>query len=383
MIERSDQAARDRPRDAARYASQRRPTIIGEASPAQTPSGGRSRWRKAAFALLAVLALLCATLTVSRFAAAYRETAVAAKIAPPHGKLVPTAKGALFVQEQGPRDAIPIVLIHGTAAWSEFWRGTIDHLVGRGHRVVAVDLPPFGLSERSGSGAYTRADQAARIDGALAALRIGKAILVGHSFGAGPAVETALRYPDRIAGLVLVAAALGLPDGDAPAVDAGRSLPRRILGTPIVGEAIVSATVTNPLLTRIGLSMMLARKEAATAELAAVLQRPMRLPWTTRDVTAWLQYFLSTDADALGMQPANYARIRAPARIIWGDADTLTPLPQGKRLATLVPGARLQVLADVGHIPQIEDPEAFRVALSRALREILDSITTADRVGAD
>jgi pimeloyl-ACP methyl ester carboxylesterase len=56
--------------------------------------------------------------------------------------------------------------------------------------------------------------------------------------------------------------------------------------------------------------------------------------------------------------------------LIWGDLDTLTPLPQGRRLESLIPGAKLELMLGVGHIPQIEDPAAFRALLTRLLADL-------------
>ena len=119
-----------------------------------------------------------------------------------------TSSGGVFVQEKGPPDGIPVVLFHGTAAWSELWWRTSDALAARDFRVIALDLPPFGFSDRPGT--YTRRDQAARINEVLGALKAGPAIIVGHSFGAGAATELVMRYPERTRALVLVDAALGL-----------------------------------------------------------------------------------------------------------------------------------------------------------------------------
>ena len=64
-------------------------------------------------------------------AASIRETRTRAELAPSWGHLVPTSSGGVFVQEQGPANGIPVVLFHGTAAWSELWRHTTPR-AGRG-----------------------------------------------------------------------------------------------------------------------------------------------------------------------------------------------------------------------------------------------------------
>ena len=111
-------------------------------------------------AALVVPLLVVAAMVTFWVAASIRETALRDELAPPTGRLVPTRSGLVFVQEKGPANGVPVVLFHGTAAWSELWRRTIDALAGAGFRVIALDLPPFGFSDRPGS--YTRRDQAAR-----------------------------------------------------------------------------------------------------------------------------------------------------------------------------------------------------------------------------
>ncbi len=365
--------------------SQRPPRVLVSASgtaavlPAaasRTEPRRRPMLRRGLQAVLALCGLVVLTLAGFRTAALMRETSSAEAIAPVSGQFVETGSGRMFLQDAGPRGRMPIVLVHGTAAWSEFWRGTIDHLLARGHRVVALDLPPFGFSDRSERGAYTRTDQAKRIIGALDALKIDRAIFVGHSFGAGATVETVMEHPNRIAGLVLVAAALGLPeDGVSP--EAAPGAVDALLRLPVLPEVLVSTTLTNPLMTRRLLAMMMARKDAATDELAEVLRRPMTRQNSTRDFVVWARGFLAPDLGATSMSPPRYREIGAPTRIVWGDADTVTPLKQGERLARLIGASKLEVLAGVGHMPQIEDPSAFRAALDRALAEMPLTVASA------
>jgi hypothetical protein len=141
--------------------------------------------------LLGLLLLLVVAVAGFRLAAAFRETGTREALAPAAGRLVPTSSGGVFIQEKGPADGIPVVLFHGTAAWSELWFRTTDALAAANFRVIALDLPPFGFSDRPGT--YTRADQAARINDVLGALKAAPAVIVGHSFGAGAATELVMR----------------------------------------------------------------------------------------------------------------------------------------------------------------------------------------------
>ena len=104
--------------------------------------------------LCLVLLLIIAAVIAFRLAASLRETASRADLAPSSGHWVATRSGDVFIQEKGPPTGVPVVLFHGTAAWSELWRRTIDALASAGYHVIALDLPPFGFSDRPGS--YTR-----------------------------------------------------------------------------------------------------------------------------------------------------------------------------------------------------------------------------------
>ena len=238
--------------------------------------------------LLVLLLSVILLITSFRLAASIRETGARAQLAPPSGHLVPTRSGGVFVQEKGPADGIPVVLFHGTAAWSELWRHTSDVLAAAGFHVIALDLPPFGFSDRPGS--YTRQDQAARISDVLDTLKAEPAIIVGHSFGAGAATELAMRYPDRARALVLVDAALGLT--------AAPSAAPWVIQPQWIREILVSLTITNPVATEMLLKSLIAKKERALPEYVAILQRPLTQRDSTSDIADWLYYFLGADTDA-------------------------------------------------------------------------------------
>jgi pimeloyl-ACP methyl ester carboxylesterase len=266
--------------------------------------------------LLVLLLLAVAVIAAFRLAASIRETGIRAELAPSTGRLFTTGSGRVFAQEKGPSDGIPVVLFHGTAAWSELWSRTIDALASAGFRVIALDLPPFGFSDRPGS--YTRNAQAARVNDVLGRLKSAPAIIVGHSFGAGAATEFAVRYPERARALVLVDAALGL---SGPASD-----PPLLLRPKWIREILVSLTITNPLATRTLLASLIEKKERAVPEYVEILQRPTRLRDSTSDIADWLYYFLGPDGSAESADRTAYPRLKLPVAMLWGDKDSITPL---------------------------------------------------------
>jgi pimeloyl-ACP methyl ester carboxylesterase len=308
---------------------------------------------------LALVLFLIVLLVILRVMAAVREQDVEA---PPSTIRFETPTGAVAARLSGPADGPPIMLIHGTAAWSGFWQQVADHLAGRGWRVIAIDLPPFGWSGRDPQGRYDRATQAERL-AAVLRTQSKEAVVVGHSFGAGAAAELALRHPGELKGLVLVDAALGEFDAGQEGATA------RALGFRPLAELVTSAAVTNPAALEPLLRSMIARKEQASAWVP-VLREPMRREGTTSAYAAWLPNLFSKDDGSLSRRSENLRKIAMPVSLIWGEADTVTPLDQGKHIAELTRARSLKVLPGVGHIPHIEDPRAFLAALDASLTDV-------------
>lgn len=318
------------------------------------------RWRRGLLILVGGLIILVIGAGILlRTAAALREQGAAL---PAGSTLVPTHAGRVAVRIEGPRDAPVVLIVHGTAAWGGFWRDISAHLARRGWRVVAVDLPPFGYSDRDPQARYDRITQAERLGDVLRAVAARPATVVGHSFGAGAATELALRHPAQLRRLVLVDAALGTLD-PAP----GRSAVARAVSMRVLAEGVTAATVTNPLATGALLRSFMARKDAAAAWVPTI-QQPMRRAGTTSAYALWLPALFATDDGAWSRTSARLAGVRVPVAIIWGAADTVTPLDQGQRLARLMRAQQFTILKDVGHIPHVEAPAAFAAALDTALQ---------------
>lgn len=332
---------------------------MGEGRTKRPPAALRAaKWTLRA--LLILLFVLLAILLSLRAAAAWRE----GEAEPPAGLTYFDAPGArVAARVSGPATGTPVILVHGTAAWSGFWSEVADHLARRGFRVVAVDVPPFGWSGRDPAERYDRGAQAQRLAAVAAAL--GRPpVVVAHSFGAGPATEFALREPRMLQGLVLVDAALGQFDapGEAPVARALRVQP--------LAELTTAATMTNPAALGPLLRSMIARKDQAERWLP-VLRQPMRREGATPAYAAWLPNLFAAQDGALSRRSVNLRRIQVPVALIWGEADTVTPPEQGRRLRAMTRARSLRMLPGIGHIPHIEDPQAFRLALDGALADVM------------
>jgi pimeloyl-ACP methyl ester carboxylesterase len=334
---------------------------------ADSARGWPGRLLRPFLAVAGILVLLAgAALAAFRVAADRRESRARAEIAPVAGRFVRSAGLEIFFQEAGPPDGPAVVLVHGTGAWSGIWQETMQILTESGFHTIAIDLPPFGFSERPVPAEYGTEAQASRIIGVLDSLGLARVTLVGHSFGARPTVEAALRDPGRVRALVLVDAALGI-HGPAAAGDASLPL-RALLSTELVRDVLVSATLTNPLLTRRLLRLLILDPADATDRQVHMVQRQFPVRGTTHAVGEWLRQFLLGRERVMSGDRAQYRRLGMPALVIWGEEDRITPLAQGRDLLTVLPAAELVVLQHTGHIPLIEDPPAFDHALRTFLR---------------
>ncbi len=148
--------------------------------------------------------------------------------------------------DEGPRDAAPVLLMHGEPSWSFLYRHMIPVLVDRGHRVVAPDLVGFGRSDKpTERDDYTYARHVAWMSGLLIdQLGLTDATFFGQDWGGLVGLRVVAAHPDRFARLVV--ANTGLPDGTGHVSDAFLSWQRFSQETEVfpVGLIINGGTVS-------------------------------------------------------------------------------------------------------------------------------------------
>lgn len=128
-------------------------------------------------------------------------------------------------------------------------------------------------------------------------------------------------------------------------------------------NAVLSATATNPLMTKRLLSTFVADPQVLTPTLLSVYQKPFAVKDSTNRLGDWLDV-VSMDKDtSLSSNLSNFFRLALRTLLIWGDKDNITPLWQGEKPKKIIPNSSLNVLKGLGHIPQIEDPVEFNNSL--------------------
>jgi pimeloyl-ACP methyl ester carboxylesterase len=312
----------------------------------------------------ALVVLVCLVLALFSWLSHHRETKSAVEAAPVTGRFVTANDTEIYFQEAGPASGRAILLIHGTGAWSEIWRETLTALADSGFHAVAIDVPPFGYSGKpSGVSEYSPHKQAGRIVALLDALHLERATIVGHSVGARPAVELCLEAPSRVDTLVLVDPALGFAPDSASAPHFEQNHPswfvRGSFGAKPLRNSVVATLGTNPLFIATIFRSFVSRKESVTPERVAMLERPLVVEGATRSYGDWLEYLVAAKDVSLVTDLSNLRKLSAPTLVLWGSADTVTPLWQGQRLVAIIPNSMLMVMDNVGHIPYIESPKEF------------------------
>lgn len=244
----------------------------------------------------------------------------------------PAASGDLAIDDFtlrwaafGDAKAPPVVLLHGGMGSADDFAAQLPALA-KTFRVIAVDSRGHGRSTRSAHGVtyhLMAEDTIALLDH----LKVDKAALVGWSDGGIVALDIALHHPDRVTRLAVT----GTNFSRAGTQPAGK-------GTPF--DAYYARCVAEY------------KRLAPDATQLAAFRKDLRAMWKTAPAY--------TDDELRA--------IKAPLLVLHGERDEIIKKAHVERMAALVPGAQLVVLAGVSHFAMWQDPAAFNTALLAFLR---------------
>lgn len=253
----------------------------------------------------------------------------------------------IHFQEFGDASDPTLLLIHGYTASTYVWHAVAPDLADAGFHVVALDLLGFGYSDKPASFDYAIASQARVVERFMNRMGIGRAAVVGSSYGGAVASTLALDYPERVEKLVLV---------DAVCNDEVLSNPvLRLASVPGVGEFLAPFLIDSKRFLKHRMQNTLAPENhhLITEDRIESVLRPQ--------VAADAHHsFLATARawDACRIQDdAQY--IRQPTLIIWGEKDKVIPKSSGEKLFDSILNSRLVMFKNCGHVPQEEKPELF------------------------
>ena len=269
----------------------------------------------------------------------------------------------LHFTDTGPRDAPILVLVHGYSASLNTWDAWVRNL-RKDYRVIRLDLPGHGLSRCVDNDEIGIEQFIASIDRVTHSLDVDQFTLVGSSMGGHTAWAYALAHPDRLDGLVLVDAAGWL---SAPGEDDKDPVIFKLLRNGFARNVMKDLDMSA--LIRSGLENSFADPELVTDEMVERYSAMSRAP---RHREALLKIMSGTTLRV----PASKERLSAitvPTLILHGDTDNLIPVAHAEKFADAIPGSKLIIYPETGHIPQEEQPvasvEDFRAFLATIYSE--------------
>ncbi len=234
----------------------------------------------------------------------------------------------------------PVVLVHGFSLDRAFWDPQWQALAAR-YRVIRYDLRGYGGSTLP-TGPYSHV---ADLEALLAALEARPAHVVGLSMGGAVALGLALDVPRAVRSLTLVDSVL---DGHRMSDDWGQRW-RAVVAAGRAGDI----DEARRLWSAHELFAPARNRPAAAVALAAMLARYSGWHWAEKDPV------LAAATPAI----ARLGAVQVPTLVVVGEHDLPDFHGIAERLAAGIPGARLEVVADAGHLPNLEAPAAFNAVL--------------------
>jgi 3-oxoadipate enol-lactonase len=258
----------------------------------------------------------------------------------------------LHFSEAGTADSRDVLLlVHGFPFSAAMWRPQLE-APPPGWRVIAADLPGFGgsgLREPATLGMDEAGDQLALL---LNTLGVTRAVVCGLSMGGYVTLAMLRRYPALLRALVLCDTRAG-PDSDEAR--------RGRLETAAQVRREGTAGVVDGMLPKLLSPHTRRRDPGVEAELRAIMEA------APADAVAAALEGMAGRADSTPMLRS----IAVPTQIMVGMDDEITPEAEAQLLARGIPGALLTVIPDAGHVPNLENPDAF----NRTLHDFLATLS--------
>jgi len=280
--------------------------------------------------------------------------------------LVPHSENSKFVhidganihyQEFGDTSKPTLVLIHGYMASLYVWHAAAPALAANDFHVVAIDLLGFGYSEKPSSFDYSITSQARMVSRFMNVLGIGRATIVGSSYGGAVAATLALDYPERVEKLVLVNAVCNDDVKNHPIL--------KLAAVRGIGELVAPFLIDSKMFLRHRMHNTLARANHNLIDANRVnsIIRPLRAADAHRSLLMtsrnWHANRIEQDAHL----------IKQPTLIVWGEDDTVIPIKNGRKLHEVILNSRLVVIRDCGHVPHEEKAEIFTDRVTEFCRD--------------
>jgi 3-oxoadipate enol-lactonase len=253
---------------------------------------------------------------------------------------MPVSAGIYYCKNEGDYSGIPpVVLIHGMGGNHLCWPSEVRRL--KHYTILGLDLPGHGKSE--GFARQSVEEYANDIIVFLETLGIYRTILVGHSMGAAIALKTAVLIPERVTGMVLAAG-----------------------GAYLGGNLDLYQQLINPH-TLHNAFKLLEENLFGRSVSADLIEKSCAMMRQTRPGVWRGDALACSKFDIRGRLP----RLEIPTWVVIGNQDRLIPLSSASFLSANLPGARVDIFSEVGHMLMLETPQKFAEGLNTFLGKVI------------
>lgn len=267
-------------------------------------------------------------------------------------------RGSIYVVEAGDDDAPPIVLSHGVTLSVRTWFHQLEQLPREGFRAIAFDHRGHGQSVLGEEG-HSLENLGKDVKTVLEGLDLRDAVLVGHSMGGVAVQQFAIDNPEllreRVAGIVLLSTLAYTPFGSRSTRTKAR-LEKMTKRSPDA-QWLWDSPNLGFLTARVGFG-----KDPRPSHVELVRRMMSECPPETRRDAPRVLVGLDLTKDL--------PKVDVPTLVIGGTADVLTPPFEAKRMAKLIPNARLELMRGGGHMLMLEQTDELDRLITDFAREV-------------
>ena len=253
----------------------------------------------------------------------------------PSDRIVDIDGAKARIRIEGNKGAPTIILLHGFSFSLESWDGWAAELKQH-YRVIRYDLLGHGLTGPDPKSRYSPIERAGFLEKVMDTLSIQNAIIGGNSLGGLIAWRFAVKHPNRVKALVLVA-------------PGGYSI-NGVTETPVEAPAAVKAYFKHP--TDLGVQYTL---NQLYADPKLVTSQRVQLAKDMITIKSNGQEFIKSIAEFTLPEPSNdLAKIKVPTLLLWGKKDRIIPIDHANKFAANIKNSQFIKYDNAGHIPHEE-----------------------------
>ena len=253
----------------------------------------------------------------------------------------------------------PLILIPPGGSHTSTWRENIGYLSQK-YQVWTLDLPGSGYSEKPSTFAYTHRAYAAFVKDFMETMGIRRAVVAGQSLGGTVALEFSLDYPEKTAGLILIASG-GYSQAEKPSILS--------INRYEIPSAIAMSFSSYPFVVRSFLSDLY-YDPAPFQNDTKLIAELCDINRTANSRSAWYWMPRALNWDFALPDPGRIHSVAVPTLIVWGDDDRIVSVNMAYRFRQDIEDAALAIIDKAGHMVHEEQPDAVNRAMTTFLASL-------------